>query len=155
MPGKILSFWHLVGNPSKQFRKSRTIRNGAVTEEAGGGLCQASGIIYLASLLTNLQIIERHNHSIDLYTDETRFAPLGSDATVVYGYKDLRIQNNYHFPIKFELCVFDNKLRLTLLSTEKIDKNPIEFKIRYFADKKTVETISLAGVLNISTYTLR
>ncbi|HTP30232.1 MAG TPA: VanW family protein, partial [Anaeromyxobacteraceae bacterium] len=36
---------------------------------------------------------ERHSHSIDLYTDSTRFAPLGADATVAYGRKDLRFEN--------------------------------------------------------------
>jgi hypothetical protein len=50
--------------------------------------------VYHIGIIAGLDIIERYNHSVDIYTDDTRFAPLGTDATVVYGYKDLRIRNN-------------------------------------------------------------
>ena len=154
LPNEIFSFWHVVGNPNSQFRKGRTIRNGKTIEETGGGVCQASGILYLLSLLAGLEILERHNHSVDLYTDETRFAPLGSDATVVYGYKDLRIKNNYKFPIKFELQIIEDTIKLDLSSTEKIVEDIINFRINQSADNKVVETLSTAGIISISKYKL-
>jgi len=58
----------------------------------GGGLCQLSGIIYHAVLEAGLEILERHPHSLDIYTATTRYTPLGSDAAVVYGHKDLRFK---------------------------------------------------------------
>ncbi len=153
MPNEIFSFWHAVGNPSNQFKNGRTIRNSIVIEEAGGGLCQASGILYLISLFAGLKVTERYNHSVDLYTDETRFAPLGSDATVVYGYKDLRIKNNYTFPVKFKLQVVGNIIKATLFSTEAIDEKPVTFSIRHLAGSKVVETLnSSEEVLQVSTY---
>ncbi len=36
-----------------------------------------------------------------LYTEATRFTPLGLDATVVWGYKDLRLRNNCRHPVAF------------------------------------------------------
>ncbi len=128
MPGEIFSFWNIIGNPEKKYKKGRNITNGVLTEAIGGGLCQISGIIYLAGLVSGLEILERHQHSVDIYTDETRFTPLGTDATVVYGYKDLRIKNNYAFPVKFELEVKDNTLNINLLSFEKIDKKTLVFE---------------------------
>ena len=106
-PNEILSFWRIVGNPSKKngFTESRSLVNGKIENTIGGGLCQLSGLMYYISLIAQLEILERHNHSIDIYNEETRFTPLGSDATVAYGYKDLKIRNNLNCPIKFNFCI--------------------------------------------------
>lgn len=128
MPGEIFSFWRVVGNPNKDFKKSRSIIGGEVSEDSGGGLCQVSGLIYYGSLKGGLEILERYNHSLDLYTEETRFTPLGTDATVVYGYKDLRVKNPYSFPVKFKIKVHANSIELELLSTEKITEQELKIE---------------------------
>jgi vancomycin resistance protein VanW len=127
-PGQIFSFFKIIGNPKFHFKKSRTIVNNGIVEDVGGGICQVSGIVYQISLTAGLEIIERHNHSIDIYTEETRFTPLGTDATIVYGYKDLKIKNNFSFPIKFEIQIKDNYLHIKLLSTERIQKKELFFE---------------------------
>ena len=86
----------------------------------GGGLCQLAGIVYHLALIAGLTVRERHNHSVDIYAEDERFAPLGSDATVVYGYKDLRIQNNYDFPIRFGFTLDDRSLSCSLESGQAI-----------------------------------
>lgn len=137
-PNEIFSFWHIIGNPKKQFEKGRTIQNGKIKEDIGGGLCQVSGLVYYISLLAGLKIIERHNHSVDLYNDETRFCPLGTDATIVYGYKDLRILNSNSFPIKFEILVIENFIEIKLYSKEKIEEHQLNFKIEENIESTTV-----------------
>jgi len=128
-PNEIFSFWKTVGRPSKKngYVESRSIVNGKITPTFGGGLCQLSGLLYYASILANLEIIERHNHSKDIYTDETRFTPLGSDATVVYGFKDLKIKNNLKKPIGFSFLLEKNNLTIRINSDEILEKNNIEF----------------------------
>tara|TARA_B110000902_G_C14164891_1_gene534576 strand:- start:153 stop:539 length:387 start_codon:yes stop_codon:yes gene_type:complete len=118
-----------VGCPSKGngFVESRSIVDGVLTATYGGGLCQLSGLIYYAAILANLEVIERYNHSKDIYTDETRFTPLGSDATVVYGFKDLKIKNNLKKPIRFSFLVDKNSLTIRINSDEVLIKNTIEF----------------------------
>lgn len=129
MPGEVFSFWKAVGNPNKnEFEASRGIRGGVLLLERGGGLCQASGIIYHLSLLAGLEIIERYNHSKDLYTDETRFCPLGSDATVAYGYRDLRVRNNTNTPVYFDLIVGDDCFTAFLCSKIMLKKHDIHFE---------------------------
>lgn len=129
MPGEVFSFWRAVGNPNtSQFMESRSIIAGCLQLERGGGLCQASGIIHHLALMAGLEIVERHNHSVDLYTEETRFCPLGSDATVSYGYKDLRVRNSTTSPIRFELIVGDDCFEARLLSGEPIEKREITFE---------------------------
>lgn len=111
-PGQILSFWHIVPRPTATngFLEGRTLVNGDLVGEVGGGLCQLSGLIYHLSLLSGLSIVERHPHSVDLYTEETRFAPIGTDATVVFGYKDLCIENSAEHPICFRFHVTPDKI---------------------------------------------
>lgn len=123
-PGEIFSFWHIVGNPDKDFKTGRAILNGVLSEETGGGLCQASSIVFHLSLMAGLRVLERHNHSVDIYTEEARFTPLGTDATVVFGYKDLRVENSFDFPFYFLMNVSDDN-RLTFSMHTPIEL-PIE-----------------------------
>lgn len=129
-PGQIFSFWHLVGNPSlkKGYRKSRSIKGNQLQEETGGGLCQLSGLVYYLALHSGMTILERHPHSLDIYREEERFTPLGSDATVVYGYKDLRLMNPYHFALSFKFQVSDNAITGQLFSEWPMEPNEVEFE---------------------------
>lgn len=121
-PGQALSFWHLIPRPTAAngFREGRSLINGALVGELGGGLCQLSGLIYQLSILAGLKIVERHAHSVDLYTEDTRFAPIGTDATVVYGYKDLVVENSTSAPIAFEILVSDDQITGSLCSNSRI-----------------------------------
>lgn len=61
----------------------------------GGGICQPSSTLYAAALYANLEIVERHNHSLPV-----SYLPAGLDATIAEGYLDLRIRNNTDYPVK-------------------------------------------------------
>lgn len=142
-PNTIFSFWKVVGKLSKKrgFKDGITIIDGNLTTTPGGGICQVTGLIYHACLEAGLEILERHNHSVDLYTNETRYTPLGSDATVVYGYKDLRIRNNFDFPIKFSFKIKDEVLSIQLESPVHIKKNKVFFEQKkHFLDKTIAVT---------------
>jgi vancomycin resistance protein VanW len=152
-PNEIFSFWKVIGNPNNQFKKGRTIQNGEIIEDVGGGLCQVSGIIYYVTLVAGLDVLERYNHSTDIYNDETRFCPLGTDATIVYGYKDLRVRNNYSFPLKFEIEIVDQLISIKLLSTQKIEENKLLFEL----NQQSVNTIVIIRneaeeIVNVSNY---
>lgn len=155
-PGEIFSFWHIVGNPNnrKRFQEGRSIHNGVLSIDVGGGLCQASGIIHHLALLAGLEILERYNHSVDLYTDETRFAPLGTDATVFYGFKDLRLKNTLPYPIAFELIVEENQLRAILKSSSPITSCNLIFDIKTDDKGKKHVTITTKDgkIISKSTY---
>ena len=141
-PNEVFSFWKIVGKASENngFKKGRNIISGELTEDFGGGLCQVSGIIYHISLLANLQIVERFNHTVDIYTDESRYTPLGADATVVYAYKDLRIRNNYDFPITFKLSVNKDLFTVELMSEKPLAMQDISFKTIENPENKRVIT---------------
>ena len=160
-PGGIFSFWHIVGRPAKArgFLPGRSLLGGRLEADYGGGLCQLSGILYHLSLEAGLKILERHPHSRDIYDDHTRFTPLGADATVSFGFKDLRVLNNLPAPICFHASVAPDRLCIVLCSPEQIEKHIVEFVTTSQADGVcTVETRrrhpgdSRSCVLNVSTY---
>lgn len=76
--------------------------NGLTVDEVGGGICQVSSTVYYASLLANLEIVERQNHSFAV-----GYVPDGLDATVFYGKLDFRFKNNTEYPIKLVTSSYD------------------------------------------------
>ena len=94
------------------------------------------------SLHANLEILERHNHSADIYTEETRFTPLGSDATVAYGYKDLKIRNTLDGPIRFNFSLNENSIAIHLMHDRLIQSNNVEF-VQCFADEHIIEVLTI------------
>ncbi len=123
-PNETFSFWKTLGKPSekKGYRKGRNIVGGVLSEDIGGGLCQLSGITFYTGILAGLEIKERFNHTVDIYQEHERLSPLGTDATVVYGYKDLRLKNPFNFPIQFSFEITDEKIICRVCAPEKIEK---------------------------------
>lgn len=153
-PNEVFSFWKIIGNPNnnKNFKVGRNLVNGKISEEVAGGICQVSSIIYHTALKTGLEIIERHNHSVDIYAENERFTPLGADATIVYPYKDLRIKNSYDFPISFSLNIKDDEVVCTLHSEKHIQENNLDFVRDYFPNTICVSTIKNGQTIKKSIY---
>lgn len=153
-PNEIFSFWEIVKNPNNTnvYKSGRSLVAGKLQEQIGGGLCQISGAIFHLALLSRLEIVERHQHSADIYTEENRYTPLGTDATVVFGYKDLRIRNPYHFPIQFRFSVEENHFVGELCSKEKIETSALNFEIKSSENEKTVSIIDNGKIISVSHY---
>lgn len=71
--------------------------NGTVVESFGGGICQVSTTLYLALLRSELEIVERKNHSMTV-----NYVKLSMDAAIAEGSKDLQFKNNLDTPIYIE-----------------------------------------------------
>ena len=90
-PGETFSFNDTVGQRtvSRGFQVATAYSGGEVTEQVGGGICQVSTTLFNAAVKADLEIVERHNHSLTVgYVDK------GKDATVDWGNQDLRFKNN-------------------------------------------------------------
>ena len=142
-PGKIFSFWHKVGNPSKKagYKIGINIIKNQLDFDYGGGLCQLSGLLYHLTLAAGLFIIERHPHSVDLYTDETRYTPLGADSTTAYGYKDLRFLNNLEIPISFRIKIEGNQLIGSICAAESLKEYELKFNKTVVENREEVDTL--------------
>ena len=141
-PNQVFSFNHIVGEgcAERGYQKSRSLNKGVLIQTYGGGLCQLAGLIYQASLQIGLNVIERHNHSVDIYTDDTRYTPLGSDATISYAFKDLRIQNNHSCSFRFRFQITDHKISLSIESTDPVPVHNVVYQIVQTEPQKVVHT---------------
>lgn len=145
LPGQIFSYWNIIGAPNADngFREGRNLINGQLQADYGGGLCQLSGIIYLLGLRSGLEVLERHHHSVDIYTEEKRFCPLGADATVVYGYKDLRLRNPYSFAIAFEIQIMEQEVQAQLKGEQALADLSLAFRREVNKSGTLVRTLRL------------
>jgi vancomycin resistance protein YoaR len=96
LPGEQLSFNDCVGRRTIKdgYRLAPVLKNGQHDTGIGGGICQVSTTLYNASLLADLKIVKRNNHSIP-----SVYVPVGRDATVDYGSLDFVFENNQDIPI--------------------------------------------------------
>lgn len=95
-PGDEISFNDIVGEISEAtgFKNATVIVGGEYETGIGGGICQVSTTLYNSLILSDLEIVERHNHSRPI-----NYVDLGTDAAVARGYKDLKFKNNTNNPI--------------------------------------------------------
>ncbi|MEA2087211.1 MAG: VanW family protein [Candidatus Caldatribacteriota bacterium] len=134
-PQEIFSFNKYVGPAEKVdgYKESTIIANGVFVNGYGGGICQVASTLYNAALLANLPIVERYNHSV--YGDATKYVPLGQDAAIFYGFKNLRFKNNTDHAIVIFSKVFRDRLQVSIFGG---DENKAEVEI-ISKDKKVID----------------
>jgi vancomycin resistance protein VanW len=142
-PGEIFSFWHYVGNPTKKagYKMGINIIKSQLDFAYGGGLCQLSGLLYHLALTGGLGIVERYPHSADLYTDATRYTPLGADATTAFGYKDLKLDNTLKVPWCFRIVIEGNRLIGSLCAPENLKEYELQFHKIIVDEMEEVDTL--------------
>lgn len=93
--------------------------NGQVVDSIGGGICQVSTTLYNAVLRAELQVAERHNHSMIVnYVDPSADAAIAESAG-----KDFQFVNNTDYPIYIESYVSDKKVTFNIYGVETRSKN--------------------------------
>lgn len=134
-PQEIFSYNKYVGPAEKAdgYKEGIIISNGKFVNGYGGGICQVSSTLYNTALLANLQIVKRYNHSI--YGDATKYVPLGRDAAVFYGSKDLKLKNNLDREIVIFAKVFGDTLQVDIFGKNE-DKAEVEIITK---DKKVID----------------
>ncbi len=107
-PNSVFSFSDIVGEASVQngFVAGRVFYWNEAIYEPGGGLCQVSSTLFNLLLLSGFVIKERHKHS-----QPVSYVPMGLDATIFYGKKNLKMLNPY--PQNFRLSAEITETSLT------------------------------------------
>ena len=89
------------------------IVNGKLTDGMGGGICQLSTVLYNAVLYSELDIVERRNHSL-----KVGYIDYGFDATLAGDYIDLKFKNNTSVPLLIESVINQNSLVINIYGEE-------------------------------------
>lgn len=88
--------------------------NGQVVDSLGGGICQVSTTLYNAVLLSELEVTERHNHSmIVTYVDPSADAAIAESAG-----KDFKFVNNTGHPVYIDGYCQDKNITFTIYGVE-------------------------------------
>ncbi len=91
--------------------------NGQVVESLGGGICQVSTTLYNAVLLSELEVVERHNHSMIVsYVKPSMDAAIAESSG-----KDFKFRNNTDVPVYIEGRTADRTITFTIYGEETRD----------------------------------
>jgi len=118
-PSKVFSQNASIGPYTKLrgFKEGASYIGDKIVMTEGGGVCKIATTLYNLAVLSNLEIIERHNHSMPV-----NYVPYGQDATVSYGVKDLKFKNTTDGPILIWSEMIGNRLYMGFYGKEKAPK---------------------------------
>ena len=125
--GETFSFNKVVGKrtESRGYKIAKIIVSGEFVEGVGGGVCQASTTLYNSALISGLEIIEAHRHSLLVNYIEPSF-----DAMVNSESCDLKFKNTTNMPV----FLFG-----------KVDSRGVTFKV--FGERKNYDIVRESVVL--------
>lgn len=136
-PGEVFSQNVAIGpyTQEKGFQKGPTYIGTTLTTTIGGGVCKIASTVYNVAVLSNLKIVERHNHTMPV-----PYVPYGQDATVAYGVKDIRFLNDTDSDMMIWAQGIDNILYMAFYGSQpgpavewthqvmEIRKAPVQYK---------------------------
>ena len=130
LPGETFSFNGTVGQRTKAagFKEAPAYVGGQVVQEVGGGICQVSSTLYNAVLYSNLDIVERTNHSF-----KPAYVKPGLDATVSWGGPDFKFTNNRDYPIKIMTDSTDKILKVYIYGLKTDNDYTVELRADYLS----------------------
>lgn len=114
-PGDVFSQNEVAGPYTEEmgYLEGEGYVGGEVVLDFGGGVCNVATTLYNTSIASDLEIVERHNHSMPV-----AYVPYGQDAAVAYGYKDFQFKNNTDHPMLVMAELVDNRLYMAFYGKE-------------------------------------
>lgn len=100
-------------NSSRGYKKGPTYSGTWVTTTIGGGVCKIASTLYNVTVLSNLQVAERHCHGMPV-----PYVPYGQDATVSYGNYDFKFKNNTSHTILIWARGIENSLYIAFYGVD-------------------------------------
>ena len=130
LPGDSFSMYNTVSPFTEEngYFLAGSYLNGMVVESLGGGICQVSSTLYNAVLRAELQVDERHNHSMIV-----SYVNLSSDAAISGTSKDFKFTNNSANPIYIEGFTTDDKQ--VVFNIYGVETRPENRKVEYESEQ--------------------
>ena len=119
-PGETFSVYEAVSpfDAENGYELAGSYENGTTVQTYGGGICQVSTTLYNAVIRSELEIVERYNHSMLVaYVDPSADAAISGTA------KDLKFKNNLDEPVYVESYVSGSTLTATIYGHETRPSN--------------------------------
>lgn len=139
-PGEVFSYNNVLGprTVERGFKEAPVYANGESVMGIGGGICQVSSTLYSAVLYSDLDVVERRNHSMTV-----DYVPNGQDATVSYGTIDFKFKNSTDKPIRISAVASDGNVTVSIAGTKPEKEKKVEvINNTLKVISKTVEQVS-------------
>lgn len=115
-PGEEFSTYETVSpfSEANGYYMAGSYLNGKVVDSLGGGICQVSTTLYNAVLKAELEVTERHNHSMIVsYVDPSADAAIAESSG-----KDFKFVNTTDYPIYIEGYTKDKRITFNIYGKE-------------------------------------
>ena len=114
-PGEVFSFNAVVGklSESRGYQNAPTCEGNDARDNIGGGVCQVASTLYVAALLSDLEIVSRTAHSVP-----PAYIGQGLDAKISEEGADLTLRNSTVYPIRIEAEVSGSQLKVQIIGTD-------------------------------------
>lgn len=101
-------------NAENGYLPAPSYENGTTVDTYGGGVCQISTTLYNAVIKAELEIVERHPHSMIV-----SYVKPSMDAAISEGSKDFVFKNNLNYPIYIEGYTSGGMLNFNIYGKEE------------------------------------
>ena len=138
-PGQEYNFDKQIGprTPARGYQLAPGITGPNTLDDVlGGGICQVSTTMFNAVFFAGLKVTERHNHSIFI-----NHYPLGRDATVTGGGKNLRFVNDTGHYVWIEGSSDGITTTITIYGTN--DGRKVEYSVGDFTNVRAKTTVKI------------
>lgn len=127
-PNETFSFSYLLKNSKKygKFKDGLVLENGKIVPKYSGGICHLSNMLHYLFLMSPLTVVERHGHKVKSLPNPDKDTLEGTDATISYGWLDLRAKNETDNTYQIDIS-FDDKYMYGRILSDK--KSNVEYEI--------------------------
>lgn len=127
LPGETFSYNSVVGprTIAAGYKEASVYSNGQEVMGLGGGICQVSSTLFNAVLLSNLGIVEVHNHQFI-----PQYSSAGRDATVSWGTKDFKFKNTRNYAIKISCTVSGGIAKVNIFGIKEENEPKIGISVK-------------------------
>lgn len=134
------------------YRAANGISGGVLIPMYGGGICQGSTTLYIASLKAGMEIVER-----DCHATPSSYVPVGLDATVSWGDIDFRFLNPLKTPVYISVWMDGVTLYVEFYGVLPEDWDSISVDSWVTAEYPPLDSVSYVtdGSLGTGEYELR
>ena len=146
-PGETFDFNKVVGSrtAAKGYKKAHVFTSpNSTTMGLAGGICQVASTVFNTALISNVKIVERHQHS-----QRVSYVPLGRDAAISGNVQNFRWKNNTNYAIKIKMTVKDGKITCTFYTCQKAKPKKVKLNVTQKGKTFTLKR-SVKGKTNYS-----
>lgn len=126
-PGETFDFNKVVGSrtAAKGYKKAHVFTGeNSTTMGLAGGICQVASTVFNTALISNVKIVERHQHS-----QRVSYVPLGRDAAISGNVQNFRWKNNTKYAIRIKMTVKGGKITCTFYTCQKAKPKKVKLKV--------------------------